>query len=253
MDETPRQVGLRLYREAREAVVFVRPRLSEGVGTPSGVPNEAESRRKAGQRARTMVRRYCKGNGISRLWSLTYRDADLPPARAEAMRQGAEFVARLRERFGPMPYVLVPETGTRSGRLHLHFGTNRWLPKEVVAELWGHGYVDARSLGPDNQSADRCAHYLSKYVGKSFEDSTFMRGGRYAGMTVIHAPREKGEHRYEVAQGYQPTAIEAEGKTAEELLALVVSMMGPSSSTWCSSSSPDWYGPPVWVLMWDEP
>jgi hypothetical protein len=216
------------------------------------VPDEEESRRKAGQRARTKVRRYCKANGINRLWSLTFTDEDLPATRGEAMRMGAAFVTKLRDRFGAMAYVIVPETGTQKGRLHLHFGTNRWLAKDEVQDLWDHGWVDARRLGPDNRSADRCAHYLSKYVGKSFETKDFVDHGNMSGW-VDRKPREKGEHRYEVAQGFQPETIEGEAETVEELLAVAVAMMGPSTSTWSSSSVKDWYGPPVWVLMWDEP
>jgi len=231
-------VRAKLYDTAKEAVVYVVVER-QGEPDPSRVPDEEESRRKAGQRAACKVRRFCKANGISRLWTLTYAVA--VESRAQVMADVAEFARKLQGEFGRMPYVYVPERGSK-GRLHAHFGLGRYVPKERIAELWGHGYVDARRLGPDNAAAGRCAHYLSKYVGKSFSDKEIDEGH----------DRAKGDHRYEVAQGFQPVPLELEGDSLAEVRDEVVRLMGPPSSWWSSSECDSWYGPPVWVLMWDS-
>ena len=150
------------------------------------------NRRRAESRARVRVRRYCAANHIDRLASLTFA----PPFCTdphELRRHLARFVRRLRcDRGKKFPYVWVPELHKDGVKLHAHFGFGQYIPKDRLAELWGHGLMDIRLIRSRSarSPADHTrvtARYLSKYVGKAFDQQdTF------------------GCHRYEVAQGFQP-------------------------------------------------
>jgi hypothetical protein len=206
----------------------------------------AECARRAGLRARAKVRRYSRANGLSRLWTLTFAPENLPSTRAGVMVEGAAFIKRLRAHLGrPIPYVLVPERGTKNTmRWHLHLALGFYIPKGEIERLWGLGFVDARAFegGADpRSSASKVAHYVSKYVEKTFEDVATSTG------------RRNGEHRYEVGQGFQPECVEVEDQGDElEALATAVALVGEGMPTWCwsSESIENWPGPPLRVLRW---
>jgi hypothetical protein len=109
------------------------------------------------------------------------------------------------------PYVVVVERGGLNGRLHIHIGYGRYLPAATVAAVWNRGWVDLRSLlradaGRGHRSASAvAARYLAKYAAKALEENE---------------ERSIGEHRYEVAQGHQPTFADGEC-TADELERIV--------------------------------
>jgi len=155
------------------------------------------------------------------------------------MADAAVLVRRLRDRFGSFSYVYVVERGKR-GRLHLHLGVSGYLPIDQVRDLWGLGFVHAarvRARAPQ-EAAGVVAGYLAGYVAKSLDESE----------------RGSGAHRYECAQGYQPTSAEADVETFDEGDQVLVAVMGgPPASRWSSSAAVGWEGPPVQVLMWADP
>jgi hypothetical protein len=206
----------------------------------------AESARRAGMRAKAKVRRYSKANGLTRLWTLTFAPEHLPADRAGAMAAGAAFVRRLRRELGrTFAYVLVPERGTKgTQRLHLHLATGFYIPMNLLDDTWGQGWVYAQNLGDGGEDvrnvAARVATYVAKYVEKTFEE-------------VAAAGRQRGEHRYEVGQGFQPVAVDVEDQAEEvDALATAVALVGDGMPTWVwsSESVEKWPGPPVRVLRW---
>ncbi len=85
------------------------------------------------------------------------------------------------------------------------------------------------------EEARAAAGYLSKYVGKSFEDD-----GRIPGL-----------HRYEVAQGFQPEAIRLRGLTLEDVTRQASAVMGREpSGTW--RSQPTDGQPPTCLVTWND-
>jgi hypothetical protein len=206
----------------------------------------AESARRAGMRAKAKVRRYSKANGLTRLWTLTFAPEHLPADRAGAMAAGAAFVRRLRRELGgPFAYVLVPERGTKgTKRLHLHLATGFYIPMNLLNDTWGQGWVYAQNLGDGGEDvrkvAARVATYVAKYVEKTFEE-------------VAAAGRQRGEHRYEVGQGFQPESVEVGDQVDEvDALATAIALVGEGMPTWVwsSESVEKWPGPPVRVLRW---
>ena len=75
-----------------------------------------------------------------------------------------------------LPYVWVPEWHKTGHGLHLHFAVGRFVPRGMIEQAWGHGFVHIKLLGdlPVGSGAlaeaRQAAGYLSKYVGKSFDD-----------------------------------------------------------------------------------
>jgi hypothetical protein len=153
---------------------------------------------------------------------LTRRDQTHEPS--VVRRDFAAFARRLRESYPHLAWVRVLERH-QSGALHVHLGLSHYVPKDRLAALWGHGFVDVRKIraGGGRESARAAARYLSKYVTKS----------------AVAAP---GEHRYEVRQGFQPRRVRLFARTVDELLDLAG--QGDAGYRWESWRDPTWTGPP---------
>ncbi len=206
----------------------------------------ADAARRAGLRAKAKVRRYAKANGLTRLWTLTFAPEHLPADRAGAMAAGAAFVRRLRKELGrTFPYVVVVERGSKgTRRLHVHLAAGFYIPIGQLRATWGQGYVYAQHLGDRGEAegkvAGRVASYVAKYVEKSFEE-------------VSSAGRRRGDHRYEVGQGFQPVAVVVEDQGDEvDALASAIALVGEGmpSYVWSSEVMEKWPGPPIRVLRW---
>lgn len=104
----------------------------------------------------------------------------------------------MRRLFGRQPLIAVIEAGGLNGRLHVHFAAARFLSIEKVRRAWRHGWVhvgDPRKM-PGRVPVRQLAAYLAKYVSKQLDDEA----------DGDLRQRSAGQHRYLVAQGFQPTA-----------------------------------------------
>ncbi len=97
-----------------------------------------------------------------------------------------------------MPYLWTAEWHKTGHGLHVHFPAGEYIRRSLIERSWGHGFVHIKLLGdlPVGTSAvgqaRKAAGYLSKYVGKAFDEN-----GRIPGL-----------HRYEIAQGFEPVKTE---------------------------------------------
>jgi hypothetical protein len=155
-----------------------------------------ENARRAHSRARAEVRRYCAANQLTRLWTLTYREATFD--RRRVVLDVEAFCRRLRAQFGDLPYVYVLELHPSGHGWHVHFGLPaRFFAHKTMGKLWGHGFVQfadrtsERAMKPLGR-ARKLARYLAKYLVKDFQRDE--AGHVYE--------RVRGEHRYEVAQHF---------------------------------------------------
>jgi hypothetical protein len=208
------------------------------------------AREESQRRARRQVRQYCAANRLNRLGTLTYRGEgcfDPEQVRGDL----AAFVKALRQRLEGenFPYVWVPEWHPGGHGLHVHFAVGRYVPRGLIAEAWGRGFVSIKLLGdlPVGSGALAearvAARYLAKYIGKSF-------GAPDSGDESKTPPRL---HRYEVGQGFQPAREAIFGRTDLDVLALAAEAMGGWPATrWYSNQSPGWLGPPSMWASWDR-
>jgi hypothetical protein len=223
------------YRKAREGVITLQE-IDPSPRVPSGKPPDPErSEREAARRAKTKVRRLCVANGLDRLWTVTY--ATEPESEAQIVRDVAVMMRRLHHRFPKWRYLYVIERGEKSGRLHVHFATNVFVPKAVVASTWDHGFVDVRRITTGRGGDPRvAARYLSKYVAKASDD------GR----------RERSRRRFVPSLGLLLDCVKSQHNDyyeAERALAVLVGG-GPPQHVWRSSETSDWRGPPCTVAFW---
>jgi hypothetical protein len=189
-----------------------------------------------------MVRRFVAANRLDRLGTLTYRGEGLHDERA-LRRHVAHFFKRVRYELveEPYPYLWVPEWHKTDHGLHVHFGVDRFLRQDSLAGLWGRGFVHIKRLGRTGAgtlaSARRAAGYLSKYVGKSFENHE----------------RAPGLHRYECAQGFKPLVERIVANSRLEAIELASNRMGRSpTKIWHSPKDEEWQGPPAVWMAWDD-
>lgn len=213
---------------------------------PGAAADPGRARAEAARRARGQVRRYCAGNGLNRLGTLTYRGEGCHDPRRVRVDLG-DFFRSLRGALGgePMPYVWVPEWHPGGHGLHAHFAVGRYVPRSVIEAAWGRGFVHIKRLGdlPAGSGAlaqaRASAGYLSKYVSKTFDHVA----GTHLG----------GLHRYEVAQGFQPTRVQVSGRSAGDVRDQACAMFGgvlPARS-WASADVEGWSGPPAVWFQWD--
>ena len=241
---------LTLYRDAREASGSFRS-VDRGRGAAAAGAGSGRAAVEGGRRAGVQIRRYCAANRLNRLGTLTYAEAchDQEQVRADV----AEFFKRLRRGVAvkelpakirpgdPFPYLWVPEWHPGGHGLHLHFAVGRYIPAHLIKEDWGHGFIKIKQLnglstgsGP-LEEARLAARYLAKYAAKDLDDEA----------------RRFGLHRYEVAEGCQPVAVELRGRSPEELIEQASALVGckPKRVSY-SGSWTEWHGPPAFTVEW---
>ena len=231
---------LNLYPGAAEAGGCYVGTARPGFGGSGWEPDPDRSAVEAARRARGHVRRYCAANRLNRLGTLTYAGAgcyDPGQLRGDV----AGFFKRLRGPSGArLPYLWVPEWHPGGHGLHAHFAVGRFIFHGTIKAAWRRGFVHITLLedlpvgsGPLGE-ARLAARYLSKYVGKDLGEA-----------------RAAGLHRYEVAQGFQPTARRISGPTLDEVLARASDLMGAQpEEVWDSASDEDWSGPHAIWARW---
>jgi hypothetical protein len=204
-------------------------------------PDPARSSAEAARRARGKVRRYCAANGLNRLGTLTYAGAGCHDP-AQLPSDVGEYFKRLRasSKDGRKPYVWVPQWHPGGHGLHVHFAVGRYVPHRLIHEAWGHGIVHIKLLsglpvGSGARAEARlAARYLARYIGRELD------GQRPAGL-----------HRYEVAQGFQPAAIQCQGRTVEQVIEHASEVMGSTAErVWHSADTEGWHGPPACWAQW---
>lgn len=207
-------------------------------------PERAAS--EAGRRARTKLRRYCAANGLNRLGTLTYAGAGCHDPLELREHVGA-FFRNLRGDVGDaLPYVWVPEWHKTDHGLHVHFAVGRFVPRSLISDAWGRGFVHIKLLSDLRQGSGRleesrrAAGYLSKYVTKTFADPT---------------TRVLGLHRYDVAQGFQPAKVRLYATRSEHLIDQATQLLESApTNVWRSEGEADWKGPPaIWAQWWGSP
>lgn len=233
---------LSLYPEAGEGGgCFVSSRQNRGGGVRGAARDPERSAHESARRARGRLRRYCASHRLNRLGTLTYAGEGCHDAREVRAHAGTLFRELRRGLDGkPLPYVWVPEWHKSGHGLHLHFAVGRYVPRGLIQEAWGRGFVHIKLLGDlpvgsgSLAQARAAAGYLSKYVTKSFSEHPV-----------------PGLHRYDLAQGFQPKPRRLVARSFPLLMAAASDVMGGWPAVqWSSADVEDWQGPPAYWAQW---
>lgn len=237
--------SLTLYTGAGEAGGAFVPAGARrhATGLRGAAVDPERARVEAARRAGGKVRRYCAENGLNRLGTLTYAGAGCHDEDALREHVGGFFRA-VRAGLGgqQLPYLWVPEWHKTGHGLHVHFAVGRYVPRHLIEQAWGRGFVHIKLLSDlpvgstSWQESRRAARYLSKYVTKSMSTA----GG-------------SGRHRYDLAQGFQPRGLLLRGTSPHDVIRQARALMGSAPSyTWTSAETKGWQGPPALWLSWDH-
>lgn len=202
-------VALTLYPDAGEATLVHIPRRSD-----KPRPGELELENAAPRnrdldsalRARGEIRRSIRRNRGRFLWTLTFAEATYDVG-AVAVAVAA-FLVRLRETFGRIWFIAVPEPHPGGHGWHVHGAANRFLPIEKVWACWQKGWcwVGDHNHANKTMATRKLAGYLAKYVTKVI-----------AGCELYGCqPRRKGQHRYYVTQGFEPQRVSKAFRTIRQ-------------------------------------
>lgn len=214
-----------------------RPRLptSFDLSGPRGLTFERRAR--AASRAATAIRRYVVSNHCTFMWTLTYRDPVFD--RSRVGRDFALFARSLTRAFRRQPWVRVIETHPGGHGHHIHLAVRQFLPEVVIAAAWPHGHVAGRKWR-DWSSAMDDARSAARYLTKEF--------GREA------LALRRGEHLYEVAQGFRPRAERLRASSAWEARVAAIQLMGAGRPSLERSYEPTELGrPPSLFMSWPSP
>lgn len=233
-----RPVRVRVYPKAGEAVVYPTQDRSSWTPAPPGwIPDHVRAQKEAGRRAGTMVRRLSVEYRLVRLFTLTF--AESVQERATAVDALRRFVRRARRELPSWKWLAVLELHPSGHGWHIHIGSDRYVPKELLAELWGQGFVDARLIRvktdrprTSREAARATSGYLAKYVAKSIDA----------------AGRAPTEHRYFHARSMVLTASDWVC-AAEDAIACIQADWGKRRIVYWYASWQDLDGIPVPVLV----
>ncbi len=193
-------------------------------------------------RSKTRIRRYALVNELGLMMTLTFA---IEPRFDQIDYMLQKFWQRWRYKTGEsLPaYFVVPEFGTKYGRLHLHVGIGDWWVRqkwvEVCVEcahanlrakrfnlapkgsncmgcLWGHGFVGAPRVLGDYAEASA---YCSKYLAEDLDHTKVF-----------------GRQSYRVAKGFAPRAVSHEVESLQQAVELMRSFTGDEVE-WAFTSS----------------
>ena len=164
----------------------------------------AENRLRATRRARTKVRRLCKAKGLTTLLTLTYRENMVD--RERMARDFDVFVKRVRRVIPGLEYVCAFERQKR-GAWHAHIAVRKVLSHyshggklvqsyALLRSMWrgvvgvDNGNVDVSRNRRVQRSSAKLAAYLSKYIGKTFDQAekfvnSYSASGRALPLAVL--------------------------------------------------------------------
>lgn len=99
--------------------------------------------------------------------SLTYDEDHHPPDDEAALKQIKNYIRRLKLIYSKsniaFDYVLVTEYGHQNGRVHHHVVARGGVPRELIEDAWGKGFVNVDRLQPDKKEGlAALAKYLTK-------------------------------------------------------------------------------------------
>lgn len=232
--------SFKLYPDAAEGGGCFVPTLRRAP-VVGGVPDLERSQQEAARRAKGKLRRYCAANRLNRFATLTYAGAgcfDPQQLRTDV----ADFFRGLRRELDgkPLPYAWAAEWHPGGHGLHAHFAVGRYVRQSLIREVWARGITHIKLIGDlpvgsgALEEARQAARYLAKYVSKNIADE-----------------RVPGLHRYEVAQGFQPTKLELADISDEAVIEQACERMGGQPSfVWRSSEQEGWRAPPAYWCAW---
>jgi hypothetical protein len=132
-----------------------------------------EYRQRRAHRAKNTIRRLANGNfmSASKFLTLTFnndQDFDIKDI-GQCHARYKLFIKKMQELNPGMKYISVIEFQLR-GAVHYHILNDLpFIDKDVIAELWGHGFIDIREV--DNP--EFVGGYIAKYMAKNSLDPRF--------------------------------------------------------------------------------
>lgn len=204
-----------------------------------GKPDPGRAAREAARRASVQVRRFVAEHKLTRMWTLTLRDATLPEDRPHVVLKLQQFLRRVRLELPHVVWLAVLEWHPGGHGWHIHIVVDKFVPKGWIQGAWKHGFVDARRISVKGDSSSRqavskAASYLAKYVSKDPPPGA--------------PPHQPGDHRYYRPLGLGLTELIAEG-SYEEMVALAWTYFPAGVGwIWHSSMATDWRAPACLVM-----
>ena len=132
----------------------------------------------------------------------------------------------------------MPELYPGGQGFPVHFAVGRFVPRGLIAEAWGRGFIKIRLHGDlpvgsgVREEARRSARYLSKYLGKGMAGAV-------------------GLNRYDVARGFQPRSEPIAHPTEAGVIGEAADRMGgPPDYMWRSVNEPGWRAPQAVWMSW---
>ena len=148
-----------------------------------------EYRKRTAHRAINTIRRLAGGNfsDTVKFLTLTFNSKNSFDITNidECNKRFSEFNLRLRKKYKNFKYIAVLELQKR-GAIHYHVLNNlRFIEKDYLTKLWGHGFIDIRMI----KGSRKVGAYLSKYMTKNSLNKKFKGKRTYFTSKNLIRPR----------------------------------------------------------------
>jgi hypothetical protein len=216
--------------------------LNEGLLIEDALQREADNLHRANARAVKTLRLFMVRWSLTKLWTFTVSPkAKIDRYDKEAVKVAVnDFFQRWRVLNGGrnFPYAYVLEQH-KDGAWHVHVAVNESMFTDFfqLRRVWGHGRIRfdkaKRQAGDPRNDSRRLALYLVKYIVKD-----------------IGEHHEKGEHRYEVAQGYRVDVTRRWFTSFQEARMFLMERVKGERfvEVWSDYEIEKWSGPPTWIF-----
>lgn len=216
--------------------------LNEGLLIEDSLQREADNLRRANARAVKTLRLFMVRWSLTKLWTFTVSPkAKIDRYDKEQVKVAVnDFFQRWRVLNGGrnFPYAYVLEQH-KDGAWHVHVAVNSSMFTDFfqLRRVWGHGRIRfdkaKRQAGDPRDDSRRLALYLVKYIVKDMGEH-----------------HEKGEHRYEVAQGYHVDVVRRWFTSFQEARMFLMERVKGERfvEVWSDYEIESWSGPPTWIF-----
>lgn len=214
--------------------------LDEAALIEDGLRRQSDNMRRANSRAVAESRRFAVRWGLTKMWTFTFKNAQFD--RAYVVREMNDFFQRWRVLNGgrAFPYLYVLELHPKGHGYHVHVAVPDGMFTDFfqLRRVWGHGRIRfdkaKRHHGHARDDARRLASYLVKYLVKSIDEH-----------------HERGQHRYERAEGFDVKVIRRYFPSLREVRLYLSDRVENESfvEVWSDYEVERWRGPPTWLFM----
>lgn len=208
------------YLEVDIFPVFAKQRGRRGKAKPTSETQQRLNEHNAEQKLLRILNANFTGEDIE--IHLTYDNDRLPETQKRAEKDLQNYLRRIKRArraagLPEMKYVAVTEGGINGTRYHFHLTMSGGLDRDIMEELWGFGYANARKLQFNENGVEGLMRYVTKQFRAHKELLAFRKRWTASKNIVIPPPKDR-DGRLSAKKVRELATVESESREPFERL-----------------------------------